>query len=516
MGILIMFEKFKNKMKEELKSEVIQQMKQSKPKKIRSFKGAKINRFTNWLMNSFAPINQDLKNDLRELILRSRDLAKNNEIFRSHLHNMQKSIVGRQGFRLQSLIKSLDGKLDDAVNVQLEKAWFDFGKRVNGYIEKSGTQGDIDLDILILRTLIIDGEVFIRVDRDAKNEYGISFELLDGLTIDTTKNQLATPTQNAIVMGVQIDKYNRPIQYWIREHNGDNYNTGKLYAVPADEIIHIYKQEFVGQTRGFGDIVASIDSLKQLDDFAIAELVAAKISACQGIFYQRTGDTAGDFLDQSTDDTEDQGNFIQQIAPGIASIVPQGYTVKSMTPTHPNTNFAGFVKAIVRRISSACGISYNRLAGDYEAVNYSSLREASLSENKTYANLQRFLIDNWKNIQYELFLRSYIINFPQTKLTPTRFKDYLDYHFIGRKEALFDEAKEIVGIQRKLKMGLTNPIIELEQRGLDPKEVIEGWVIWKRMCEEHNLDFELAKVVPLDVISQYNEEANTPPEDEQQ
>ena len=25
-------------------------------------------------------------------------------------------------------------------------------------------------------------------------------------------------------------------------------------------------------------------------------------------------------------------------------------------------------------------------------------------------------------------------------------------------------------------MGLTNPIIELEQRGLDPKEVIEGWV----------------------------------------
>jgi hypothetical protein len=44
--------------------------------------------------------------------------------------------------------------------------------------------------------------VFIRIDRNAKNEYGISFELLDSLTIDTMKNQLATPTQNAIVMGV--------------------------------------------------------------------------------------------------------------------------------------------------------------------------------------------------------------------------------------------------------------------------------------------------------------------------
>jgi capsid protein len=83
-----------------------------------------------------------------------------------------------------------------------------------------------------------------------------------------------------------------------------------------------------------------------------------------------------------------------------------------MTPTHPNANFANFVKAIVRRIASACGVSYNRLSHDYESVNYSSLREASLDEAKTYANLQRFLIDNWKNIQYEIFLRSYIINFP--------------------------------------------------------------------------------------------------------
>jgi hypothetical protein len=58
------------------------------------------------------------------------------------------------------------------------------------------------LDILILRTLIIDGEVFIRVDKNAKNEYGISFEIIDSLTVDTMKNQLATPTQNAIVMGV--------------------------------------------------------------------------------------------------------------------------------------------------------------------------------------------------------------------------------------------------------------------------------------------------------------------------
>lgn len=504
-----MFQKYKAKLKENIKQQVVKQLQSSKPKVKRSFKSARSNRFMQWLHTSFSPINKELKNDLKQLIIRSRDLAKNNEIFRSHLNNMEKSIVGRQGFRLQSLIKTIDGKLDEQLNQEVQRAWFDFGKRTNGYVEKSGTQGDIDLDILILRTLIIDGEVFIRIDKNAKNEYGISFQILDSLTIDTMKNQLATPTQNAIVMGVQIDKYNRPIQYWIRDNNGENYNTGELYTVPADEIIHIYKQEFVGQTRGFGDIVASIDSLKQLDDFAIAELIAAKISACQGIFYERTGDTAGDFMDQSNQAVEeDEGSFLQQIQPGMASIVPQGYSVKSVTPTHPNTNFAGFVKAIVRRIASACGISYNRLSHDYESVNYSSLRQAALDEAKTYATLQRFIIDNWKNVEYELFLRSYIINFPQTKLTPVRFKDYLDYHFISRKDAMFDEAKQIIAVERRLAMGLSNPIIELEARGYDPQEILEGWKTWDMLCQKHGIHFEYGVKTPLDIVAQTNEESN--------
>ena len=69
-------------------------------------------------------------------------------------------------------------------------------------------------------------------------------------------------------MGVEIDEYNRPVKYYFREASIDNYQVGQLIEIPADEIIHIFKHEFVGQTRGFGDIVASVDSLKQLDDYA--------------------------------------------------------------------------------------------------------------------------------------------------------------------------------------------------------------------------------------------------------
>ena len=357
--------------------------------------------------------------------------------------------------------------------------------------QNAGQFGDIDFDILILRTLVIDGEVFIRVDKNAKNPYGISFELLDTLQIDLTKNQNRTPAQNAIVMGVEIDEYNRPVKYYFREASID-------------------KHEFVGQTRGFGDIVASVDSLKQLDDYAIAELFAAKVSACQGIFYERNGASqAGDMIDANTEE-EDRGVFISELSPGEASIVPNGYTVKSVSPTHPNTNFSGFVKSIVRRIASSVGVSYNRLAHDYEAVNYSSLREASIDESKTYADIQRFLIDNWKSIQYSLWLKSYVVNCSSTSIKPSHFREYLDFSFIPRKDDLFDAAKDIVAVERRLKLGLTNPIMEIEARGYDVDDVLDGWSKWNEKLKLHNLSFGEVDPLPLDVINQINEESNHP------
>jgi len=102
-----------------------------KPTKKRSFKGAQASRFTNWLFNSFTKVNREIKTDLKTLVTRTRDLSKNNEIFRSHLNNFEKSIIGNKGFKLQSLVKGNDGGLSEEINQELENAWYEFGKRSN-------------------------------------------------------------------------------------------------------------------------------------------------------------------------------------------------------------------------------------------------------------------------------------------------------------------------------------------------------------------------------------------------
>ncbi len=198
--------------------------KQQPPKRNkRSFQGAAMTRLVNWLNNtSYSKINLDLDDGLITLLTRARELAKNNIIVRSYLDMNEKNVIGKTGFVLQSQIKDQNGKLDDRLNDYIEWKWFEFGKLSNGFLTVDGGMGHEEFDKLILRTLLIDGEVFIRVHKDASNPFRLSFEIIDAMSIDFTRRREGTPSQNAIVLGVEIDRYYRPVRYYMRPRN-DNY-----------------------------------------------------------------------------------------------------------------------------------------------------------------------------------------------------------------------------------------------------------------------------------------------------
>ena len=78
----------------------------------------------------------------------------------------------------------------------------------------------------------------------------------------------------------------------------------------------------------------------------------------------------------------------------------------------------------------------------------------------------------------------------------------MNYQFICRRDGLFDAAKEIVSVERKLKLGLSNPIIELESMGMDVEEVLDGWKRWQEMLDKRGLQFNADNPLPLDVMQQ--------------
>ena len=480
------------------------------PAYTRSFRAAYNSRFIQWLFPSSNKVNADLISQLKTLIERSRDLSKNNQIFRSYLGNCQRSIIGAEGFRLQLQIKNPDGSLNKELNDQLEWLWYDFGHY--GNLQTSETKTDIDFDLQILRTMLVDGECFIRIIKDDNSKYGVRFKLIDSLAVDCMRNLPMAKGQNGVFNGIEVDHNYKPVKYYIRECIGfGNYESGDLEQVPANEIIHLYRPEFIDQVRGYSPIVASYDSLKHLDDFAIAELIAAKIASCQGVFYQRNGQTpAGDFLDQGKID--DEGAFMTELSPGSCNIVPNGYSVKTMTPNHPNSQFGQFVKATGKRVGSAIGSNYNTLFGDMQSVSYSSLRSAHIAEQAFVKDWQRWLIENWKNKQFEILLKNYIIN-PRSSLKPTQFLKYLkSYRFFGKCDQYYDQAKEIIAVSKSLELGLTSPISEIEKRGYDWNEVLNDWQRWNAALKERGLNFT-TEPVQLNAVQQINDESNNPQQD---
>lgn len=207
----------------------------SKPMRTRRFIGSRNTRWTKWIDSTLSKINLDTDTDLLQTITKCRDLAKNSPIVRAYLSACVKNIIGKTGFSLQCQVKSSEDQLDAVINDAIEWAWYDFGKLSNGYLTMDGGSGHNELDALILRTLIIDGEVFIRIHHP-NNKYGLSFEIVDSASIDYTKRRefaYAGSEGTAIVLGVEIDKYYKAVKYYLRPRNDHRLSSRKRRSSPS-------------------------------------------------------------------------------------------------------------------------------------------------------------------------------------------------------------------------------------------------------------------------------------------
>ena len=295
------------------------------------------------------------------------------------------------------------------------------------------------------------------------------------------------PNQSPIINGVEVDKYYRPVAYYLTEGTAICYEAGKREKIPASDIIHIFKHEFPKQTRGIPPFNAVLNDLNQLAAYRKAEVSAAQVGACTGIAYERnTMTTTGDFIDESTDDN---GEFTQRLYPGMATVVPMGYNVKSITPNHPNDNFDEFNKAVLKQIASSLGVSYAKLIKDYAGVNYSSLREGSLDEQAYFQEQQSFLIESWKEIEFKLFLESIALHTDIIK--PSQIKDIMRYHtWAAVKRAYFDKGKDILAEERSIALGIKSPIDVIYEQGGDPEEVLKNFALWDKICQKNGQSFK--------------------------
>ena len=288
-------------------------------------------------------------------------------------------------------------------------------------------------------------------------------------------------------MGIKVDEHMKPLSYFIRKNPSlDYYQQGERIEVSADEIIHIYDKKFASQVRGFPILSSVMLELNSLNEYQRAEINASLLNALYMGIFQKTSSDANSYDEYDEKQIDDNGDVATTLQSNVFRYAPDGYTLKNIQSNHPNSNVKQFAKSILKQIAGALGLSYNKIASDYESTSYSSLRQANIQDAVTVKSYQQFFIDNWKNVQYQEFLK-YLLLSDLTNLPYSKINKFLEHDFQGRQFQYLDPAKQMQAIQLRLSLGLSSPLEQIASLGKDPYFVLDSWAKWNQMLKDRGL-----------------------------
>ena len=350
----------------------------------RKYAAASSNRFNSDWISGSSSADSELYRDLKILRNRSRELCINNDYARRFIKRISTNVIGSSGIRLQ--IRT-GGKFDDIIMDQFTK----WSSRGNCSVD--GRLSWIDAQRLFLETIARDGEIIVRLVEGFDNEFRFALQFIEADHLDENLNK-ELPDGNYIRMGIEFNKWNKPIAYHLlSQHPGESNFPQKreqnYQRIPAYLIIHGFIIDRPSQTRGVPWMHTAMQRLKMLSGYEEAELIAARVSASKmGFFVSPDGSSYSGAEDAG-------GSKIMEAEPGSFEELPAGMDIRMFDPTHPSSSFADFEKSILRGIASGLDISYASLANDLENVNFSSIRHGALEDRDSFRKLQTYIIEHF-------------------------------------------------------------------------------------------------------------------------
>lgn len=436
----------------------------------RAFEAARFDRLTSGWLASSSSLDADLRAGLDTMRARSREMVQNNEYAVRFLAMLRANIIGPQGFRLIARVENAPGKADNLANDSIEWAWWRWSQM--GVCEVGGRHSLTTACHAMVNTLGRDGEILIRIVRGAaaRNAYGLAFQLLDPARIDTTINRARTSTTNAVVMGVEIDDYTRPVAYYLRISQTENER------IPAADIIHRFVPFDAEQTRGVPMMHAAIRRLHDLGGYREAAIIAARLGASKMGFFAPAADADPE---QLADGWSANGAPYMSAEPGEFGVLPPGVNFEQFDPAYPHAQFDVFIKAALKGIAAGLGVSYHGLSNDLTEVSFSSIRSGTLEERDQWRVLQDWfasavlepLFREW----LQMALLSGAITMPNGSALPaSKIDKFREHTWQARTWDWVDPESDANAIVTKLTHNLTTLTTEVAKQGYDLEEILQS------------------------------------------
>jgi len=467
--------------------------------------------FANFL-GTASSVNGDLHTSLKKMRQRARQEAYDDPYVVKFLGMFRSNVIGPQGMGFQADFKDRQGRPDTGDNAVVEEAFAAWGRR--GICDMTGRLTWVEAQALAATTIARDGEVLVRLVRNAPNEFGFAIQLLETDYLDERHVETLS-NGNRVIMGVELDKWGRAVAFHLRPNRayydpirGVTGNEDDLRLEAAD-VLHPFPSTRTEQVRGFPLVHAVLRRLHMLDGYEEAEVVAARKGAVHGGFY--TTPTGEEF---TGDDVEADGTLVEEIGPGEMRQLPEGWDFKPYSAEHPTTAYKDFVKGSLRGVAAGLNVPYNSLAGDLESVNYSSLRQGALEERDLWRVWQRWYAGAFCQPIYEAFLDMAILK-NRLKLPAWNREKYLSVKWQPRGWVWVDPLKEVQATKLGVELGVATRQDALAAQGKDFDDVVAQLVKETEILRKAGLlGLNLSPAPPPPMPPAPPEDDDDPPEDD--
>lgn len=371
----------------------------------------------------------------------------------------------------------------------VQEAWATWAEELG----ESDPEGRVDYygqQAQILRSCAEAGEGLVRQrfrrQRDAMF-VPLQLQLLEPDHLDSTRTQRLRDG-GAIVQGVEFDPIGRRRAYWLfRDHPGNTtlpVGTSRFESVrvPASSVLHVFRPERIGQTRGVPIGAAAIVKLREVADAQDAHLVRQKIAACfVGFVHSADPETSGFAKPTSSGELPEDDKF----EPGLFQHLPFGTEIKFGNPPTVE-GFREFVELDLMAVASAFGVSYESLTGDFSRVNFHSGRLGRIRQGQNVRKWRaKALMPGFLRPTFRWFLEAAVTagRLPEEALAARAV-------WTPPPMALTDPSREIRSAKEEVRAGLTSLSDAIRARGRDPRAVLEQLAQDVQLLDELGLRVE--------------------------
>jgi len=249
-----------------------------------------------------------------------------------------------------------------------------------------------------------DGEAFAILVSNPRVDHAVRIDLQ---LIEA--EQVTSPLRHVLddheVDGIVLDDYGTPVLYRVTmNHPGGPtwYSLDDFKTIPAESMIHVFRQDRPGQHRGIPEITPALPLFAQLRRFTLAVLAAAEAAAdFAGILYT---DAPANGEAESVEPMD-----LIELERNMLLTMPGGWKMSQVEPMQPATTYAEFKKEILNEIARCLNMPFNIAAGNSSGYNYASGRLDHQTYFKSIRVDQAFMASRILDRVLGAWLREYAV-----------------------------------------------------------------------------------------------------------